>query len=217
MLERVIRSTTFWETLGLAVLFGAIATWAYNLIPINLTRWNEPPGQGFYLLSKLFGLLTIIALWWQILGAVLHHPTSSSIRLRGHKHTAFLLLTAVVLHYALFVTAVYFRNQHFPLKLMYPVFDNYFKISVSLGWFAFVALLVVFFAAIFRSRLRNAWKYLHRLSYVVAVLGVSHGFMIGTETGYGPFSYLYLTMMASIFIAIVTRMKRGSKDYILAR
>ncbi len=216
IISRGLRSAVFWELVGLAILAGAVATWSASVLPINEFRWNEPPGQGFYLLSKLFGLLTVIAIWWQVLAAVLHHPGSSKQRLQGHKFSGALLFVAAGVHYALFAAAVYSRNQSFPYELLYPMFDNYFKVSLSAGWFAFTCLIITCAAAVFRRKLGASWRLVHELAYLAVILGVLHGFMIGTETGYGLFAYIYYLLSATIAVALVTRIVSARRKPLLA-
>jgi DMSO/TMAO reductase YedYZ heme-binding membrane subunit len=215
MVQRVLRSTLFWEVLALVVVSAAVATWVNSVFPLNGWRWSEPPGQGFYLLSKLFGLLAVAAIWWQVLAAILNHPTVSSTRLRGHSYMGVALMVAAVLHYLFFVSGVFLRNQAFPYALLYPVFDNYFKVSLSAGWFALICLVVTFAAAIFRRRLGVLWRLMHRFAYLAVILGVLHGFMIGTETGYGLFSYIYYFMIATIVVALVTRIASSGRKPLL--
>lgn len=216
MVQRILRSNLFWEVLALVIVAAAVATWVNSVFPLDSWRWSEPPGQGFYLLSKLFGLLAVAAIWWQVLAAILNHPTISSERLRGHRYMGAVLMLTAVLHYLFFVSAVYLRNQTFPYELLYPVFDNYFKISLSAGWFAFVSLIITLAAAVFRKKLGAIWRLVHRLAYLAVILGVLHGFMIGTETGYGLFSYIYYLLMATIVVALVTRIVSAGQKPSLA-
>ncbi|MEX2473872.1 hypothetical protein [Marinobacter sp.] len=216
MAQRIFSSNLFWELLAVVIVSAAVATWMNSVFPLDSWRWSEPPGQGFYLLSKLFGLLAVVAIWWQVLAAVLNHPVVSSRRLRGHQYMGAVLMLTAVLHYLFFVSAVYLRNQTFPYELLYPVFDNYFKVSLSAGWFAFISLIVTFLAAVFRRKLGAVWRLVHRLAFVAVILGVLHGFMIGTETGYGLFSYIYYLLIATIVVALVTRIGLSGRKPFLA-
>ncbi|WP_152208396.1 ferric reductase-like transmembrane domain-containing protein [Marinobacter changyiensis] len=216
MVQRMLRSNLFWEVLALVIISASVATWVNSVSPLDSWRWSEPPGQGFYLLSKLFGLLAVAAIWWQVLAAILNHPTISSERLRGHRYMGVVLMLTALLHYMFFVSAVYLRNQTFPFELLYPVFDNYFKLSLSAGWFAFICLVVTFAAAVFRRKLGTAWRLAHRLAYLAVIFGVLHGFLIGTETGYGLFSYIYYLLIATIVVALVTRIVSAGRKPLFA-
>lgn len=212
MVQRILRANLFWELLALVIVAAAVATWMNSVLTFDSGRWSEPPGQGFYLLSKLFGLLAVAAIWWQVLAAILNHPTISPERLRGHRSMGAVLMLTALLHYGFFVSAVYLRNETFPYELLYPVFDNYFKVSLSAGWFAFISLILTFAVALFRKRLGSVWRLAHRLAYLAVILGVLHGFMIGTETGYGLFAYIYYLLIATIVVALATRVVSAGRE-----
>ena len=208
MAGKALDPARIWEAVVFCVLFAAVTTWSVSVFPLDLADWRAPSGQGFYLLSKLMGLLTVIAIWWQVMGAILHHPSVSRERLGRHKQSGGLVIVLGVSHYVFFLVAAWLRNGHFPVALLYPVFDNHFKLIVSIGWFALVSLLVAVAFAVFRQFFRKIWRYIHRLVYVAMVLGVFHGFMIGSETGFGAFYYIYLFLMASVVIGLALRFTR---------
>lgn len=210
MAGKIVDSGYIWDSLLVSVLLAAVTTWSVSVFPLPLSGWGAPSGQGFYLLSKLFGLLAVIALWWQVMGAILSHPTQPHhteprIRLKGHKQAGALAVILAAVHGLLFMTAVYFRNNTFPFALLTPDFSSYFKSGVSIGWLSLITLVLVMLSALSRRQLKHVWHYLHRLAYVAVVLAVLHGFMIGSETGFGAFSLIYLFLVLSVATGLVFR------------
>ncbi|PAU76997.1 hypothetical protein CK501_15640 [Halovibrio salipaludis] len=203
--RKVLNADALWEVIVFCVLFAAVTTWSFSVYPLELTGGTMPSGQGFYLFSKLLGLLTVIAIWWQVMGAILNHPLGAGTTLRRHKQSGLLVVLLGSLHYVFFMLAVYFRSGSFPLSLLSPVFDNYFRLTVSVGWFAFTLLLIGVLAAVFRRYIGKSWGFLHRLVYGAMVLGVLHGFLIGSETGFGAFYYIYMFLVASVVGGLMFR------------
>jgi predicted ferric reductase len=192
-------------TLAIPVLVWLISTNG----PVAYFVNEVPPGQRFYILSKLFGLLALALFWLQCMAALARFvPALRGFLSLSRKHHIWIgasTFTLVLFHIGLFVTASTFRTGHLALPLLMPKFDQGFYASfVSLGAIAFWILLAVIVAGVLRLRGGEVWRWLHRASLVVFTLGFLHGITIGTETRFGLMKYIYAFIGLSLATAVAS-------------
>lgn len=190
--------------------------------PVPYFTHHVPPGQRFYILSKLCGLLALTLFWLQGMTALARFSPA----LRGFfslprlQHillgvTTFVLAAA---HVGLFITASSLRTQHLALPLLLPKFDQGFYTSfVSLGAIAAWLLVLVIIAGVMRAR-GQAWaRWIHRISFVVFGLGFLHGIVIGSETRFGLMKYVYAFIGLSLAVALISWMLAGLRQGLRGR
>lgn len=171
---------------------------------------NEvPPGQRFYILSKLFGLLALAAFWFQCMTALARFAPALrgfvSLSRRQHIWIGASTFVLIVTHIGLFVTASTLRTGHLALPLLLPKFDQgFYSAFVSLGAVAFWMLLAVIVAGVLRARGNQMWRWVHRASLVVFAIGFLHGITIGTETRFGLMKYVYAFIALSLATAVAS-------------
>lgn len=175
--------------------------------PFAYWQLHTPPGQKFYTLSKLLGLLSVGLMWLQLvskLGSAVSglwgYPRHS---LKQHRGLGVWIAVALLGHAALFVTAVSVRADHLVLKIMGPNFTvDFFTTAVSLGVVAFYLLiLAILAAALYVTARRPILKWLHRLMYVSFILGALHSVLIGSETR-STLALTWYSFLLSSFLAL---------------
>lgn len=192
-------------TLLIPVLVWLISTHG----PVAYFVHEVPPGQRFYIVSKLFGLLALALFWFQCMAALARFAPAVrgflSLSRRQHAWIGATTLVLVVVHIALFITASTLRTGHLALPLLVPKFDaGFYSAFVSLGAVAFWILLAVIAAGILRSRGREIWRWVHRASLLVFAIGFVHGITIGTETRFGLMKYVYAFIALSLATAVAS-------------
>lgn len=156
--------------------------------PLAYWQLHTPPGQKFYTLSKLCGLLSVGLVWLQLVSKFSSStplsPVYSRQSLEQHRSLGMWVMVVLVGHAALFVTAVSVRADHLALKMMGPTFTvDFFTTAVSLGVIALYLMIVGIVAAVLLLTVRRpVLKWLHRLVYVTFILGIVHSVLIGSET-----------------------------------
>lgn len=186
--------------------------WAWWYSTADLTaywQYGAPPGQIWYVLSKLFGLYAAVLLWLQALCGLLL-PTSFGIWLprwarARHGILGGITLLVVVGHIGSFVAAVSLRKARFEWPLLLPNLSDFYHSSITVGLIAFFLLLLAVGAAFLRHSLRPVWRWLHRLVQGVVALGLLHGFLIGTETRDGFYTVFYGALALSFILAVAIR------------
>jgi predicted ferric reductase len=186
-----IKTRTIW--IGLILICCApLIVWITSVNdPMSYVRLNGlPPGQQFYLVAKLAGLLSFFLFWLQCLLALARYapmvPEFPVSDLHLHKRlggaTALLILT----HVACFIIATSLRTGHASWELLLPSFAHgYYKLYIGLGAIAFWIVCLTVFAGWRSARGHSRWKRVHRLWPVVFGLAFLHAFAIGTESRFG--------------------------------
>jgi predicted ferric reductase len=177
--------------------------------PVAYFVHEVPPGQRFYIISKLFGLLALALFWLQCMAALARCSPALrgflSLTRRQHIWVGTITFGLVAVHVSLFVAASTLRTQHLALPLLVPKFDEGFYSSfVSVGAIAFWVLVMVIVAGVLRARGHQSWRWLHRASFAVFSLGFLHGIVIGTETRFGLMKYVYAFISLSLATAVAS-------------
>lgn len=145
---------------------------------------HEPPGQSWYVLSRLFGVIALSVGCWQfVIGLSSKFPVAL-FKKRHHQtviHGLLGLGTFVLFwaHALCFVTAVSIRKQFFAYGLLLPNMSDYYHAVISIGWLALVLVTIAVAARAFRIRNRHQW---HKLVYGVLPLAVIHSALVGSDT-----------------------------------
>lgn len=204
---------------GLILLLLTIASvpaiiWLQSIDDIKLYfEYDVPPGQTFYILSKLAGLYAVFMLCIQvILGLINRTPLAVKIgflNIQFHRNFGLATFTVLLLHIAFFMTAVSIRQDHIAYKLLLPNLDNgFYNIAVSLGVFAFYGLLIVIAAGFVRKRVgssKKTWQWMHRVSFIVLMLTLLHCILIGTETRYFMVMMTFAVLICTFLIGLYYR------------
>jgi predicted ferric reductase len=192
-------------TLLMPVLVWLISTHG----PIAYFIHEVPPGQRFYIISKLFGLLALTSFWLQCMAALARFAPALrgflNFSRRQHAWMGATTFALVAIHVVFFITATTLRTGQLALSLLMPKFDQgFFSTYVSLGAVAFWILLAVIAAGVLRSRGHEVWRWIHRASLVVFAIGFLHGIGIGTETRFGLMKYVYAFIGPSLATAVAS-------------
>jgi len=173
--------------------------------PGHYLQAQLPPGQLFYVLSKLAGLLSITLLGLQVALVPLSKMTRNATFSRTpnvHRWFGIVVLIVVSIHVFLFVGAASQRSGHFAYGLLGVRLSNgFYDQIVSVGAVAFYLLIcaVLLGVFLFRKRRSKAFRYAHRICVTgVVVLAVVHSFSIGSETATWPMMALYFAIVASL-------------------
>ena len=179
--------------------------------PLSYVRFGGmPPGQQFYLIAKLAGLLAFCLFWTQCVLALARHapvvPGFPSSDLRLHRRLGLATAGLILVHVGCFVAATTMRTGHPPWDLLLPVFDQgFYKFNIGLGVVAFWLVCFTVFAGWRVSRGARRWKAIHLLWPAVFGLAFWHAFTIGTESRFGGMRYLVLALVASLALALLAR------------
>lgn len=203
-------------TLMIPVIVWLVATHG----PVPYFTHQVPPGQRFYILSKLCALLGLTLLWLQSMTALARFSPA----LRGffslprlqHVLLGATTLILVGAHVGLFIAASTLRTGHLALPLLLPKFDQGFYASgISIGAIAVWLLLLVAIAGMMRARGHQWARWIHRISFAVFGLGFLHGIFIGSETRFGLMKYVYafigLSLATALLSWILAEVRRGSR------
>ena len=209
------------NAIGLFIIIVLIAlpasTWTYSVgNPLIYFKYDTPPGQVFYVLSKLTGLYAIVLIWMQASLALLHNtPLKSQIKfwnLKFHKTLGLLATAFLVSHAALFIAAVSIRKDNIALNLLIPQFDNsFYAFSVALGVIGLYGLLATVALGFYRAHSTKLAKRLHWLAIPSFILVFVHSLLIGTETRDAAMLSIYVFMgvlfLGALIYRITTRLR----------
>ena len=187
-----------------------VAVWLISTHgPIPYFTHYVPPGQRFYIVSKLCALLALTLFWFQCMTALARFSPA----LRGffslpRSQHVLLGITAFVMtlaHVGMFITASTLRTGHLALPLLVPKFDQgFYTAFVSVGAIAVWLLLMVVIAGAMRVRGHTWARWAHRISFMVFGLGFLHGIAIGSETRFGLMKYVYTFIGLSLATALIS-------------
>jgi len=185
------------------------ALWNFTSEVMSYIRYGAPTGQLLYVFSKLFALYAVLLLWYQALSTLLKDtryttlfPTWNFLR---HRTIGSLTLLTIFIHISCFVVAVSLRKEPVAWGLLLPDFRDFYHTSITVGLFAVVIALVAISAAILRKRFPSIWQQVHRSMIFVVILGLVHGYLIGTETRYGLYEFFYCALIVTLLIALALR------------
>lgn len=173
-------------------------------------EYEMPPGQIYYIFSKLIGMYAIFLLWLQVIMA-LAKDTAIGTKLtfwnvRFHRNFGITAFSTLLLHAALFIVAVSIRKDHFAYGLFIPDFNGgFYTLSVTFGLLAFYALILVVITGFIRNATRGKAKWIHRISMLALILTLLHCLLIGTETRHPLMLSIYILMTLTLFAAVYYR------------
>lgn len=217
-MSAVIKTRAIW--FGLALMCSAsLLAWLGTVNdPMSYVRLNGlPPGQQFYLIAKLAGLIAFCVFWLQCMLALARYvpvvPGFPVSDLRLHKRLGFATALLIVLHAGLFILAASLRTGHASWDLLLPNFSHgYYRLNVGLGAIAFWIVCLTVFAGWRTARGHRGWKVVHLLWPLVFGLAFVHAFAIGTESRFGAMRYLILFIVATLAMAAIARVVRGRRQ-----
>ena len=197
-----------------AVLMFVIPAWQWTLnviSPWELFEHELPPGQWFYLISKLVAQYAFLFLTIQIIFGFLLAYKANQVKwltVKVHRTVGICVLFSTMMHACLFIVAAWIRAGHFPLAVLGLHFDEgYYNLYISVGFLSACLLIVVVLIGLSRNFLPNRiFRYGHRLAWLVWILGFCHSVAIGTETsGKLVWSWFYLIAAALIGLLLIYR------------
>ncbi|EEF22738.1 conserved hypothetical protein [Ricinus communis] len=157
---------------------------------------NVPKGQILYLFSKLCGIYALYLMAAQVIVGIQGRQSSL---FRYHYRLGVATASAVISHLTLYIVAASLRTGHATWDNFMPAFNQgFYKGAVSYGIVGAYLMAVVVCSGLAFRRLGAPSRYVHRLAYVVIVLGWLHSFLIGTETRSAILLTYYGCLMAGI-------------------
>lgn len=180
----------------------------------DILRNSAPDGQLFYLLSRLLGMYALIILCWQIISTLwqkvdIHKPAilkPAILKLKSHIIIGSSMIVLMLLHSALFLTAVSTRNGQLSLQMLLPNFNSdYYSTAISFGVLALLFSLIAAMAGLLRKHFNGHWKFVHALMFIVMVLVFIHAWMIGSDVQSPSLLPLFWLAVCSVSIALVVR------------
>lgn len=217
-MQRVIKY--FLPSLSLSLAQGAkvlwpvifllpFALWNFTSDVVSYFRYGAPIGQIWYVFSKLFGLYAILLLWYQAISTLLKNTNYSRALPRWtflrHRALGCLTVLTIIVHITCFVTATSLRKDVIAWTLLLPNFQDFYHMAITLGLFSFLILLMAILAAVLRKYISVIWRTIHRSMIFVVVLGLIHGYLIGTETRYGLYEWFYGALMLVLLVVLILR------------
>ena len=195
-----------------AVSFPAFL-WLQSVGDLSIYFVHEtPPGQLYYIFSKLVGLYAIFLLWLQIILALMARAQTRALLNYSqsfHQKLGGMAFVMVLLHIALFTTAVSIRKGHLAVAVLLPDFNNgFFNTAVALGVLALYAVIAVVIAGYLKRRHFKFAKWVHRLSVPALILSLLHCLMIGTETRYLTAVVVYSAMIVLLVYSLFRKIEK---------
>ena len=178
----------------------------------GLQSYLQPalPGQGHYVFSKLSGLVAVFLLWGQLCLGLAQAIGLWRFRGSARIHQWLGMVTAMVmlLHYFLFVAAVWQRKDTFPVNLFIPRLDDYYHTALAFGQLALVLTVLVVFAGKkhLHHRRNRRYFWLHRLSLPVFGLVLLHSYLIGSEVQITISGWGYVVMLVVVLALLGRRL-----------
>ena len=154
-----------------------VAVWLISTHgPIPYFTHYVPPGQRFYIVSKLCALLALTLFWFQCMTALARFSPAlrGFFSLPRSQHVLLGVTTFVMTlaHVGMFITASTLRTGRLALPLLVPKFDQgFYTAFVSVGAIAVWLLLMVVIAGAMRVRGHTWARWIHRISFMVFGLG----------------------------------------------
>jgi predicted ferric reductase len=171
-----------------------------NLIDFFVLKY--PPGQFIYLFSKLLGLY---AFYFMTLQLILGLQGRKSQYFSYHPFVGAATAVAVIAHFTTFIWAASLRTNHLVIDTLIPTFSHgFYKSAISYGALAGYILALVIVAGILQRKWR-LFKMLHKLAWVVVILGWVHSFAIGTETRSTIIMVFYISLLGLALLFFVLR------------
>ncbi len=201
---------SLWLSLVLLTLMPFLY-WLQTIGDINIyLKYETPPGQTYYVFSKLAGMYALVLVWLQIVLALLKQSTFGQYlgfwNVGFHRRLGISAALCVALHAGLFVIAVSMRKAHFAYGLLLPNFSHgFYAFAVTLGVFALYLIIAVISTGILRNNKSYRLAWIHRFAIVAFILAFIHSLLIGTETRFNAISLSYLIMAAIGLFALWAR------------
>jgi predicted ferric reductase len=197
--------------LVLGLMMMPVLIWWESVGDITIyLEYETPPGQVSYIFSKLAGLYAIMLLWLQVVLALTKGTpagrTLSFWNLRFHRYLGIGAFAFILMHAALFLTAVSVRKGHLAYGVLLPKFgEGFYAFAVALGVLALYGSIMVVIAGYLRTRGVRTAKWLHRISLAAVAAALVHCLLIGTETRSVLMLAVYSLMSAALVVALYCR------------
>ena len=151
---------------------------------LRLFEIHQPPGQSWYVLSRLFGLLALTAGCWQFfIGLSRRFPVRliSKITTIRTLHSVLGLVSFLLFwsHALCFTTAVSIRKDVIAYNFLLPNLTDHYHSVISIGWLSLILVTIAIFARLLRVRHQDKW---HRLVYAVLPIALLHSLLVGSDT-----------------------------------
>lgn len=178
-----------------------------------------PKGQLVYVISKLIGMIVLMAIAWQAIITLLGKLKLISNYWIGTRHQVmgvFILLFACI-HMLTFVSAVSMRQESFAWPLFLPNFKDYYHTHLSFGLFALVAFITIAYAGYQSKMTKPKWaRLVHRFYWIAIVLVYFHALAIGSEvqSGLGFFVYALLGVVTFVLFCVYTVKQFRTKEMV---
>jgi len=164
-----------------------------------------PPGQGYYVFSKLCGLFALTLINVQVILVLLVALGSVQIK-RMHAYLGVTIVTLSLLHYMLFVTAVSIRQGDLASGLFTFRFNDFYHTYLSVGLASFILLIVVALGGVLRSKLSSQFSTVIHRFYFFVIIGVYlHSFSVGSEIQ-GRFAGAFFSIFGCIICALLLKL-----------
>ena len=169
--------------------------------PVIYMASTVPEGQGYYVLSKLMGLISLVIFALQGLSGVYKHFFNSIFPEKAHRYLGSVVFAAMILHVAGFITATTIRSGYFTGHLLLPDVDDFYHSRITVG---VVALLFTVIAVSSKAmRNQTVSKYLHWLTIPAVYLASWHALSIGTESRTPIIQGLVFIILTALSIGII--------------
>lgn len=164
--------------------------------------WFLNRGTGFVLLG-LLTLTVVVGISATRGRAGGHVPRFLTQTL--HRDVGLLTAVALVVHVTTAVVDSYVDIRWWHAVL--PVGATYQPLWLGLGTLTLDLVAVVVLTSLLRHRMpQRLWRALHLTTYAAWVLAVAHGLGIGTDTGSGFATAVYLTCAGAVGLAVLVRL-----------
>ena len=195
-----------WSELAIIALLCIVpgVVWAISVGDVVAYFTHQlPAGQLLYIFSKLCALYAYFFMTLQIIIGV---QGRKSNYFRYHPWLGALTTFSVFAHVLLFISGASLRSGHVVLDNLIPIFSKgFYKGAISIGVISAYGLILVLLATTLRRRWRGAFIWMHRLAFVVGILGWLHSFLIGTETRIPVVIIFYALLLASALYFLLKR------------
>ncbi|MBD8514267.1 hypothetical protein IFO68_16410 [Photobacterium sp. CAU 1568] len=189
----------------LFVVFLPLIVWSKNTgDPLLYFTDVVPAGQGFYVLSKLAALISMLLFGVQALIGLFHVKFSFANKQRVHRWVGASVLLMILLHVSGFIAATSLRSGHFTGHFLLPDIDDYYHARITVGLVALILILSAVLARIWLSGTLQKWG--HRFAIPAFYLAAWHALTIGTESRHPIIQMVLIVLMILIGIGILRRL-----------
>jgi methionine sulfoxide reductase heme-binding subunit len=195
------------------IIFWTVFIATLSLVPLTIfSNFNfaviKHPSVFLNLIQRILGLTVFVLMFWQIIIGAYMEKFAKKVGnwiFNFHVGEGILVYLLIIFHPVAFVFFQYFIGKGLdPITAFLGICifcDPKIEYLYTLGRIAFWFLTIGVLAGIYR------WRKMHILNYLVFLLMVVHGFILGPDVAAKPFLYFTIVSTLLVLYSSITQLK----------